>query len=183
MINFFLWSFCLVFMLLVIFRFWKEWRLDYCRYELFKLRDELFFYGIDNKILDTPDYRNAERYINIAINSAEKLSSSYFITVLILMESGRIQPKRVEHENVLGSEKRKKLKEFKEDCLDIVIDYIQQFSLIMLAVSLIYSISHFIKIRNAQTGKKRREEARKQKREIFGNAFICSEESLATNPV
>ena len=183
MIHVFTWTLCIFLTILVIFRFWKEWRLDCCRYELFELRDKLFFYGIDNKILDTPDYRNAERYINTAINAAEKLSSSYFITMLILMEMGKIKPPYISQRQVLGAEKRRKLEGFKDSCMDIIVDYVQQFSLIMLAVSAVYFVSHFAKARNAGSSRKRREMARHQKRQTFSEAFICSENSLATETI
>ena len=180
MINIFIAILASLLIYYILFHLWKGWRLDSCRNDLFELRDKLFFYGIDNQILDTPDYRQTEAYVNTAISSAEKLSSSYFITLLIMVEAGKISFQETKYTYVLGKEKREQLLKFKKECLDIVVDYLQSCSMLMIVVSAISFVSYFKKMKNVSTAKKRRKAANSLKRKAFGRAFLCSEESLAS---
>ena len=62
--------------LMVVVRLWHSYHTDLVRAELFALRDEMFLYAVDNKLLDSDAYTRLRNLMNVLIRYAHRLTAA-----------------------------------------------------------------------------------------------------------
>jgi hypothetical protein len=75
--------------LVAVVRLWHAYHTDLVRAELFALRDEMFLYAVDNKLLDSEAYQHLRNLMNGLIRYAHRLSAG---RLLILSVATRLFP-------------------------------------------------------------------------------------------
>jgi hypothetical protein len=70
--------------LLLLMRFFRDYRLDKVRDDMFTLRDQLFDYAAENELLQHPGYRQLREIMNAMIRFAHKISVSRLLLSMFL---------------------------------------------------------------------------------------------------
>src|ERR1700722_11214716 len=99
-----------------IFYFWRDYRIDSFREQVFSIRDRLFLYAADSEFgFDSPAYKMLRNRMNVVLRYAHEFTMNRFLFFLIFRRSNR--PSEVWNldqaiEAVRSQREREKLQEF-----------------------------------------------------------------------
>src|SRR5579875_2992912 len=120
--------------LLILFNLYRDYKKDQVRDDLFGLRDQLFDYAVDEKILDHPGYIKLREIINAMIRYAHRISLLQLILWTLAPRFVSVEGRKLNEQwmavlNDLPKEKKDRLINYHDDMMMIVFSYLLKNSI------------------------------------------------------
>jgi hypothetical protein len=149
-------SLCL---LLVFYTLWRDYWVDEVRDDLFALRDDMFVFAFENKLLDDPSYRLLRDLMNSVIRYSHEISAGRFAMLAIVRIFARpAEPQQfVEwRESVarLPQLQREKINAFHTSMAFLMGRQVFKTSMLLRGIALLFGIFFWFVRGNAADGKK-----------------------------
>jgi hypothetical protein len=135
----------LIFLWIFVFWFWKDYRLDVFRENVFEFRDNLFMFASEGGVsFDHPAYRLLRHRLNVLLRYAHFFTFSKFFTAFISYRSSGV-PEDREWQEALASlpslETRKKFEKIHYLATFATIDHMCSRSLLLFLVSIPFAVA------------------------------------------
>lgn len=128
---------------------YKDYRIDRLRDEIFALRDDLFDYAVEQKILDQSAYRELRQAFNGMLRFCHKISFFRLSLILALDVLYKDRPKRTPLHTMLDAsdlsqEQKIKLKAFHVNLFILVLRYMADTSVVLCPIITYFRIKDVV---------------------------------------